>query len=77
MSTAKGMLILKEAMSQDPGFAYVWHCGIATAMYDELPDTFWMPDKSEYHRICNRAASRFMKNTFDIETYHGMLDGKT
>lgn len=63
---------LRKAFKEDPGYAWSWHCNIAMAMYDEFPDSFWVPDRSEQHKICNKAASRFMKNAFDIETYEGM-----
>ena len=65
---------LRKAFKEDEGYAYSWHCNIAMAMYDEFPDSFWVPDRSEQHKICNRAATRFMKNAFGVDTWHGMLE---
>lgn len=67
---------IREAMREDPSYAWSWHCNIAMALHDEMPESFWMPDRSEHHAIANRAASRFMKNAFDVTTYFGMMDEK-
>ena len=66
---SEAMKFLRKAFKEDPDYAWSWHCNIAMAMYDEFPDSFWVPDRSEQYKICNRAAARFMKNAFDIETY--------
>ncbi len=65
--------ILKAAMHADPSYAYGWHANIAMALYDNMPQTFWMPDKSEYHKITNDAASNFMMRAFEVETSVDML----
>ena len=70
------MLALREEFEKDPAYAWSWHCNIAMAMYDEFPDSFWVPDRSEQHKICNKAAARFMKLAFDVETYDGMMEEK-
>jgi len=72
--TSQPMNALRKAFEKDPEYAWAWHCNIAMAMYDEFPDSFWVPDRSEQHKIANRAASRFMKLAFDIETYDGMME---
>ncbi len=74
--SSEAMDVLKKAFKEDPSYAWSWHCNIAMAMYDEFPDSFWVPDRSEQHKICNKAASRFMKNAFGIETYYGMWGEK-
>ncbi len=49
---------LQAAMRDDPAYAWSWHCNIAMCVKDEGVD----------HAIANRAAKRFMKLAFDIET---------
>ena len=66
--------VLKKAIQTDASYAYSWHANIAMALYDELPETFWMPDKSHWHKITNQAAKHFMKRAFDVETSHDMLE---
>ena len=65
--------ILKEAIQQDDAYAYGWHANISMALYDAMPETFWMPDKNHWHKITNEAASVFMKRAFDAETSADML----
>lgn len=48
----------KEAMKDDIEYAWGWHCNIAVSAMDEGLD----------HSASNRAAARFMKNAFDIDT---------
>ena len=48
---------LKKALTDDPEYAWSWHCNIAMASHDEGLS------KPE----ANRAAARFMKNCFDID----------
>jgi len=67
-SIEHAMNILEKEMKKDPDYAHSWHCNIAMAMYDEMPESFWMPDKSEHLKIANQAATRFMKLAFDVET---------
>ena len=62
--------VIKQAMIDDnPGklgsIAHSWHCNIAMACYDSMPDSI---SHEEKHRIGNEAASRFMKICFDVET---------
>lgn len=67
----KAMKTLKQAFIDDPDYAHSWHCNIAMACYDEVVaegmknGTF---DHADAHAIGNRAASRFMKLAFDVET---------
>ena len=67
-SIEHAMNILSKAMKKDKMYAHGWHCNIAMAMYDEMPESFWLPDKTEQHKIANKAASNFMKLAFDVET---------
>lgn len=66
--------VLKEAMKNDPAYAYSWHANIAMAMYDEFPSVFWLPCDEKLHEIANEGATRFMKRAFDVETSRRMLE---
>ena len=55
---------LKQAMANDPSYAYSWHCNLAMSFSDELETN----KSSDARVICNDAASRFMKMLFDVET---------
>ena len=61
------MDLLSHAMRIDPEYAHSWHCNLAMAFYDsfnaELPVTHMT-----IHKIANEGASRFMKQTFNVET---------
>lgn len=70
---SEAMNTLRKAFAEDPGYAWAWHCSIAMAMYDEFPDSFWVPNRSEQLKIANKAASKFMKNAFGIETHKNMM----
>ena len=67
MSTsAQAVEALSQAFKADPGYAHSWHCNIAMAMLDSLD-----PEDIDYmaaHKACNEAASRFMKQAFDVDT---------
>jgi hypothetical protein len=63
MTPKEAVECLSAAFKADPDYAHTWHCNIAMAMYDELTPT--TPNPIE---VCNRAATRFMKNAFDVET---------
>lgn len=49
---------LRQAMQDDPGYAWAWHCNMACSIMDE----------GVSHDISNRAAARFMKLAFDVDT---------
>lgn len=74
----KAMDVLKQAMNEDPGYAYGWHCSIAVMYQDSTPKPrFLTPWGRERHRkaiyaASNEAASRFMKACFDVETSAGL-----
>ena len=68
--------ILQKAMLKDPSYAYGWHANIAMALFDSMPQTFWMPDKSQWHDICNDAATEFMIRAFQVQTSNDMLLNK-
>ena len=63
---------LEKAMKDEPDYAYVWHCNIAIACYDECTSDISHEDA---HRIGNSVATRFMKLCFDADTKLGMLEG--
>ena len=65
--------ILKDAMQRDDAYAYGWHANIAMALYDNMPETFWMPDRKHWHKITNDAASAFMSRAFEVKTSDDML----
>lgn len=52
-------------MQSDSELAWSWHCAAAMSFYDELPESI-LP--RERHAISNKAASRFMKMAFHVET---------
>ena len=70
----KSVKVLRKAFKKDPGYAYSWHCNIAMAMMDSIG-----PGDMDYayaHKICNEAASRFMKLAFDVDTkFNGEVNG--
>ena len=49
---------LKEAFKKDPDYAWSWHCNIAVCSMDEDME----------HDAANRAAAKFMKLAFSIDT---------
>lgn len=61
---------LKQAMIDEPDYAYGWHANIAMSVYDECTTDISHDDA---HRIGNDAASRFMKICFNAETSQDML----
>jgi len=68
------MNALKQAIRDDPSYAYAWHANIAMAMYDAMPtEVFWMPSRERYMEIANDGASRFMGLCFDVHTSQDML----
>lgn len=64
---------LKQAMIEEPDYAYGWHSNIAMACYDTLP----IAKTNEHNRldfkIANESATAFMKMCFDVETSKDML----
>lgn len=59
MTIKEAIDTLKQAMADDPDYAYGWHCNIAMAFQDEGAD----------YEQAQRAASRFMRTAFDVEGY--------
>lgn len=57
-TTPKVMGQLRAALQSDPDYAWGWHCNIAMAAFDEGLD----------REAANRAAARFLKNCFGIDT---------
>ena len=67
--------VIKKAMIDDdpskPGsYAHTWHCNIAMMCYDAIHAADIVDEHctNEIHSVSNDAASRFMKNVFDVET---------
>lgn len=58
MKTAEAFKVLKDALTEDEGYAWGWHCNIAMAAQDEGVD----------HATANKAANRFMQSCFGIDT---------
>ena len=58
--------VVKKAMKDDPDLAWSWHCNIAMSFYDELGPM--VEPSAVRHEVCNRAAARFMKLCFDVDT---------
>jgi len=50
---------IKQAMADNPDYAWSWHCNLAMAFHDEGMD----------HHDANLGAARFLYNTFGISTY--------
>jgi len=68
--------IIKEAIQNDDSYAYTWHANISMALLDSMPETFWMPDKKNYHKIVNQAATTFMSRCWEVKTSADMLEDK-
>lgn len=62
---------LKLQMQEDSDYAHSWHCNVAMAIYDSFIDD--KMNEGMLHRLSNKAASRFMKSAFGVETSGGML----
>jgi len=63
INVEEAMKTLKEAFQEDPEYAHGWHCNIAMACKDAGSD----------HEVGNEAATRFMRQLFDVETSNDML----
>lgn len=59
ITTKEAFDTLKAALQADSEFAWGWHCNIAMAFVDESGVAL---------ATANRAAARFMKNCFGIDT---------
>jgi hypothetical protein len=59
MTTKEAMDHLRTALQVDREYAWGWHCNIAMAAVDEGMD----------RAAANRAAARFMKNCFGVDSY--------
>ena len=56
--TSDALMILSEAMRDDPDYAEGWHDNIAVMMQDA----------GASHEVSNDGAARFMKLAFGVET---------
>jgi len=61
---------LKQAMANDPSYAYSWYCNVAMMCNDAIVSADIVDEHciDEIHKTSNDAASRFMKLCFDVET---------
>lgn len=58
MEMKKALDAISKKMESDEDYAWSWHCNIAMAAYDE----------GLGRQASNRAAARFMKSAFRIDT---------
>jgi hypothetical protein len=66
MNTPKEALaVLSKVFADDPAYAWSWHCNIAMCSVDEGMERV----------AANRAASRFMKAAFGIDTIEMVKNG--
>ena len=63
MNTKEAMDHLRGTLKADPDYAWAWHSNIAMAAVDEGME----------REAANRAAARFMKNCFGVDT---LSDGR-
>ena len=61
---------IKQAMADDPSYAYSWHCNIAMMCSDAIHSADITDENcmGEIHKTSNDAASRFMQLCFGVET---------
>ena len=69
-SFASAVEAIQQEMKSNPYCAWSWHCNVAVAFQDAFDSL------DSIQEISNKAASIFMKNAFDVDTYPGMLDEK-
>ena len=65
---------LRKAFKDEPDYAHGWHYNVAMACYDAVNPSEL--DEGDAHNIGNDAATRFMKNCFDVDTSNDMLNDK-
>ena len=77
ITVEQAMKVIKKAMEDDSpsesgSYAHTWHCNIAMmcndAMRHNCASNKPLVSHSDYHRVSNDAASRFMKLCFNVET---------
>jgi len=57
-TTEEAMNVIRQAMQDDPGYAWAWHCNIACLLLDE----------GVSHDRANNRASSFMNLAFGVDT---------
>ena len=63
---------IKQAMADDPSYAYSWHCNIAMMCHDAILN---FDDQVDFaHCVGNDAASRFMQLCFGVETKRDVFE---
>lgn len=73
MGVAAAMKCLRAAFEADPDYARTWHDNLAMAFKDELD----CPNPAESAtEVCNRAAARFMRQAFDVDTADREADAR-
>lgn len=55
--------VIKKSMKEDSELAWTWHCNIAMAVYDTLPQENYR----EKGIIANNASALVMRRLFDVE----------
>lgn len=73
---ANAFNIIKQEMVEDNpekigSYAHSWHCNIAMSFYDEMRSHDINISHDLLHKICNNAASRFMRLLFGVNTNNG------
>ena len=58
ITVAQAMDVLREAMKEDYGYAWGWHCNVAMAAQDA----------GAPHKEANERAAGFMRNAFGVDT---------
>jgi len=64
MDISNAFDIIKDKLQKDFMYAWGWHCNIAVCSQDEGMD----------HVSSNKAAARFMKICFDVDTTQDAFD---
>lgn len=65
ISVGQAITTLVEAFSDDPEFAYTWHCNIAMAAFDVIERQTGIKTS---HKMSNDIATAVMKQLFNVET---------
>lgn len=58
ITVAQAMEVLRQAMQEDYGYAWSWHCNVAMAAQDA----------GAPHKEANERAAGFMRNAFGVDT---------
>ena len=64
---ADAMKTLSQAMKTDPDYAHVWYCNLSMAFFDQMDSIGKGTERERNINTARRAATHFMKLTFDVE----------